>query len=150
MHEMRRGVIPLDIAATRLVDLGRSGRWLKCLAEGANDGILAVDFCDAFDRQFPAFALHHARVADLTTRFRVELVLLEDELELVTRLPKRYWLGLGFRRLVTNPFLLRLLLHLHPFPDRLRPPAPALDRLSRRPRSGALLTQRALEARNVD
>src|SRR3954470_22575018 len=65
MDEMRRGVIPLDVAAARFVYLRERGRRLERVAERPDHGILAVHLLDTFNRELPAFAFHHAGVADL-------------------------------------------------------------------------------------
>ena len=78
MHEMRRGVVPLDIAAPGFIDLGHGSRRLKRLTKGPDDRALPVHLLDTFDGQLPPVALHDAGIADLATRLRVERVLLED------------------------------------------------------------------------
>ena len=65
MHEMSRGVIALDIAASSFVHLRQRSCRLERFAEGSDDGVLAVDLLDPLDGQLPAVALDHAGVADL-------------------------------------------------------------------------------------
>ena len=65
MDEMRGGVIALDIAAPRFVDLGEGGRRLERLAKRADHRVPAVHLLDAFDRQLPPVTLDHTGVADL-------------------------------------------------------------------------------------
>ena len=89
-------MVAFDIAAPRLVDLRERGRRLERLTECPDDGAAAIDFVDAFDRQLPAVAGDHTGVTDLTTGLRVERILLENQLELIARLPKRDRLRLRF------------------------------------------------------
>src|SRR5258706_2506641 len=110
MHEMRRGVVPLDIAAPCFIDLGHRSRRLKRLTKCPDDRALAVHLLDTFDRQLPPVALHDAGVTDLATRLSVERVLLENQLELVPSLPECDGLSLRLCGLVPDPLLLALLL----------------------------------------
>ena len=114
MDEMRRGVIPLDVAAARFVYLRQRGRRLERVAERPDHGILAVHLLDTFNRELPAFAFHHAGVADLATGFCVERILREDQLELVSSLTKRNRLGFRPRTHISNPLLRCLFLPLNP------------------------------------
>ena len=114
VHEVGRGVIALDIAPPRFIDLGNGHRRLERLAERTDDRALAIYFLDIFDRELPSVAFHHTRVTDLTAGFGVEWILLENQLELITGLAKGNWLGLGFGCLVSNPFLPTLCLNVHP------------------------------------
>ena len=110
MDEMRGGVIALDIAAPRFVDLGEGGRRLERLAKRADHRVPAVHLLDAFDRQLPPVTLDHTGVADLAAGLRVERILFENDLELITGLTERDRLRLGFGGIVPDPLLLALLL----------------------------------------
>src|SRR5438105_12060721 len=76
MHEMRRRVIALDVAAPGFIDLRECGRRLERLAERADDRALAIDFFDLLDGELPPLPLHHTRVAHLPTRLGVKRVVL--------------------------------------------------------------------------
>ena len=109
VHEVRRRMIALDVAASRLVDLRAGGRRLECLPERTNYGGPAVHLLHIFDRELPSVAFHDTGVADLTARLRVERILFENQLELVPGLAKRDRLGLGLGGVVPDPLLLALL-----------------------------------------
>src|SRR3989454_2831012 len=53
LFRSRPGVITLDIAAPRFVDLRKGRCRLERLPKCADDGVLAVHLLDAFDRQLP-------------------------------------------------------------------------------------------------
>src|SRR6267378_1560968 len=142
-------MVALDVSPPRFVHLSDGGRGLERFAERADDGALTIDFLDLFDSQLPAVALHHPGVADLAAGLRVERILFQDYLEVLTGLAERDRLRLGFRSLVANPLLLSFRLYLDPFAA-LSPPFAALRRrLSRRPRSAPLLPERPLKAFHV-
>ena len=115
VHQVGRRVIALDVATPRLVHLRQRGSGLKRFAEGANHGAPAVDLLHILDGQLPPVALHHPRVAHLAARLGVKRILLQHDLQLITRLAKRDGLRLGARRVVPDPLLLALGLHLDPF-----------------------------------
>src|SRR5204862_8158453 len=113
--------------------------------------VLFDDLLDPFVRHLPPVAVHDAGSADLSAGFGIKGVFLEDDVELITGLAKRERLGLGFRRLIADPFLSTLLLDFHPLAAAA--PAPPLAafrrRLSRRPRLPPLLPERSLEPVDV-
>src|SRR5438045_816788 len=149
MNEVGGGVIPFDIAATRLVHLRERGGRLERLPERSDYGILAVDFFNAFNRQLPPVACYDPGVADLAARLGVKRILLEDQLELIAGLPECDGLSFSLGGVVTNPTLLALLLQLHPFATALPPFAAFRRRFPGRPRAPALLAERLLEALDV-
>src|SRR5579859_5435181 len=149
VHQVRGGMIALDIAAARFVDLRDGQRRLERLTERADHGVLAVDLFDALDGQLPTVAFHDTGVTYLATGLGVERVLLENDLELITCLPERDGLGFGFGRFVTDPFLLAFRFQLDPLAASAPPFAALRRRLSRRPAAPPLLSERALKSLDV-
>src|SRR5439155_1191616 len=102
----------------------------------------------------PPLPLHLARITDLPTRLDVERILLQHDLDHVTRLPKPEHIGLGVRGIVAHPLLLgpgfdgtpvAAALHV----NRDLPGVPHLAPLQRLERARALLAQLPLEPRDV-
>src|SRR5256885_7516040 len=154
LHQVRRRVVPLDVLAARLVDLGEHRRRLELIGEVAHDGAHAVYFFHALHVERPPFSLHPPRVAHLSARLGVERILLQHHLHHVARLPEAEHIRLRLRGIVADPLLLGPGLHGAPLAaalhvDRNLPRVPALAPLQRLERAGALLAQLPLEPGDV-
>src|SRR3989475_3902728 len=140
-------MMALDVAARGLIHMSESRRRLERLSERSDDRALAVDLFDVLNGELPPLALDHTRITDLATRFGVEGILFEHELELFAGLPECDRLRFRLCCFVTDPFLATLLLHLNPLAAcSILPPSPfPLPRSPCRPRPLPLLCQRLLE-----
>ena len=65
VHQVRCGMVTLDVSPPRFVHLSDRRRGLERFAERPDDGVPAVHLLDALDRQLPPVTLHHAGVTDL-------------------------------------------------------------------------------------
>ena len=150
VHEVRGGVVALDVAASRFVHDGLCGRRLEAVPEAPHHGAAPVHLLHVLDGDLPAVALHHAGVAHLAARLGVERILLEHHLDHALLLAARQHVGHGAGRLVPDPFLLRLGLDRDPLPlaaSRLDQRAADLE--ARLLRAATLLGERAVEPLRV-
>src|SRR5207249_107314 len=154
VHQVRRRVVPLDVLAARLVDLGEHRRRLELIREVAHDGAHSVYFLHALHVERPPCSLHPPRVAHLSARLGVERILLQHHLDHVARLPEAEHIGLGLRGIVADPLLLGPGLHGAPFAAALHvdgdlPRVRYLAPLQRLVRAGTLLAQLPFEPGDV-
>src|SRR2546425_3663812 len=154
VHQVRRRVVPLDVLAARLVDLGEHRRRLELIGEVAHDGAHSVYFFHALHVERPPCSLHPPRVAYLSARLGVERILLQYHLDHVARLPEAEHIGLGLRGIVADPLLLGPGLHGAPLAAPLHvdgdgPRVRYLAPLQRLERAGTLLAQLPFEPGDV-
>jgi hypothetical protein len=112
-------------------------------------GTPPIDLFHVLDCQLPIFTQHDTGIADLAAGLGVERVLLQYQLERVSRLAECEDVGVHAGPLVPDPLLAATGLHFHPFPS----PWPGLDHGSRTAsptRAVTLRGQRALELLSVN